>query len=88
MALDYADRGIRVNCICPGFVMTELIAGILQNDPQRASQIRSMHPLGRLGRPEDIANAVLFLASDESSWVTGAAIPIDGGFSAGHSHNI
>jgi NAD(P)-dependent dehydrogenase (short-subunit alcohol dehydrogenase family) len=88
MALDYADRGIRVNCVCPGFVLTELIAGILKNDPQRASRITSMHPLGRLGQPEDIANAVLFLASDESSWVTGAAIPIDGGFSAGHSHNI
>ena len=88
MALDYAASGIRVNCICPGFVLTELIAGILKTDPHRASRITSMHPLGRLGQPEDIANAVLFLASDESSWVTGASIPIDGGFSAGHSHDI
>jgi NAD(P)-dependent dehydrogenase (short-subunit alcohol dehydrogenase family) len=88
MALDYADRGIRVNCICPGFVLTELIAGILEKDPQRATSIAALHPLGRMGQPDDIANAVVFLASDESSWITGAAIPIDGGFSAGHFQNI
>jgi NAD(P)-dependent dehydrogenase (short-subunit alcohol dehydrogenase family) len=88
MALDYAGRGIRVNCICPGFVLTALIEGMLQKDPERAARLTSMHPLGRLGQPEDIANAVVFLASDEAAWITGAAIPIDGGFSAGHAHNV
>ena len=87
MALDYAALGIRVNCVCPGFVKTPLIA-TLGKDPVRLGRITALHPLGRLGEPEDIASMILFLASDEASWITGQAIAVDGGFSAGHAANI
>ena len=87
MALDYAARRIRVNCVCPGFVKTPLVAGLLK-DPVRAARVTGLHPLGRLGEPEDVARAVLFLASGESSWITGHALVVDGGFSAGHAADI
>ena len=87
MALDYSALGIRVNCVCPGFVKTSLIAP-LEKDPVRLGRITALHPLGRLGEPDDIANMILFLASDEASWITGQAIAVDGGFTAGHSANI
>jgi len=87
MALDYAHRNIRVNCVCPGFVRTQFIGGIL-SDAERTRRLTALHPLGRLGEPEDIASAVLFLASDESSWITGHALVVDGGFSAGHAGEI
>jgi NAD(P)-dependent dehydrogenase (short-subunit alcohol dehydrogenase family) len=87
MALDYAHRRIRINCVCPGFVRTPFIAGIL-GDEERTRRLTAMHPLGRLGEPEDIASAVLFLASDDSSWITGHALVVDGGFSAGQASEI
>jgi NAD(P)-dependent dehydrogenase (short-subunit alcohol dehydrogenase family) len=87
MALDYAQFKIRVNCICPGFTRTPFIAGLLQ-DPEKTRKLTALHPLGRLGTPEDIANGVLFLASDESAWMTGQALVIDGGFSVGPSDDI
>jgi NAD(P)-dependent dehydrogenase (short-subunit alcohol dehydrogenase family) len=87
MALDYASRGIRVNCVCPGFVRTPLLNNVLTS-PERTARLTALHPLGRLGTPEDIANAVLFLASDESSWITGQALAVDGGFTAGHASEI
>jgi meso-butanediol dehydrogenase / (S,S)-butanediol dehydrogenase / diacetyl reductase len=83
MAVDYASRNIRVNCVCPGFVRTPFIQGLI-SDPEREEKIVRQHPLGRLGEPEDIANAVLFLISDEASWITGHALIVDGGFSIGH----
>jgi NAD(P)-dependent dehydrogenase (short-subunit alcohol dehydrogenase family) len=87
MALDYAGRGIRVNCICPGFARTGLTAGIFA-DPARKEKIEAMHPMGRMGEPEDIAKAALFLLSDDASWITGVALPVDGGFSAGHREDV
>jgi NAD(P)-dependent dehydrogenase (short-subunit alcohol dehydrogenase family) len=87
MALDYAARRIRVNCVCPGFVRTPLIR-VLLADAERAARLTGLHPLGRLGEPEDIARAVLFLASDESSWMTGQAVVVDGGLSAGHFTDV
>ncbi len=87
MALDLAPRGIRVNCVCPGFVRTPLIRALLE-DPERAARLVGMHPLGRLGEAEDVARAVLFLACEESSWITGISLPVDGGFSAGKSEDI
>jgi NAD(P)-dependent dehydrogenase (short-subunit alcohol dehydrogenase family) len=87
MALDYAARRIRVNCVCPGFVRTPLIGPLLA-DPERTAHLVAMHPLGRLGEPEDVANAVLFLASEESSWMTGQCLIVDGGFSAGQANEI
>jgi len=85
MALDHAHEGIRINCICPSLVETELIRELFSVVPdpeahrrQRIAQI----PLGRMGRPEDVAQLALFLASEESSWLTGAALPLDGGLTA------
>jgi NAD(P)-dependent dehydrogenase (short-subunit alcohol dehydrogenase family) len=87
MALDYARFQIRVNCVCPGFTRTPLVDTLL-SDPERESRLIGMHPLGRLGTPEDIANAVIFLASGLSSWITGQAIAVDGGFGVGAYEDI
>jgi NAD(P)-dependent dehydrogenase (short-subunit alcohol dehydrogenase family) len=86
MALDLAHEQIRVNCICPGIVETELVADFIRNspDPELTKKRRTeLHPLGRFGQPSDIANMAVYLASDESIWVTGAAMPVDGGYLAG-----
>lgn len=85
MAIDHAAEGIRVNCICPSIVDTELVQGLFANlpDPQAARDARAQAiPLGRFGQPVDVAQLAVFLASDESSWITGAAIPVDGGLTA------
>jgi len=85
MAIDHAAEGIRVNCICPSIVETELVQGLFTSQPDpaaaRAARIQGI-PLGRFGQPVDVAQLALFLASEESSWVTGAAIPLDGGLTA------
>ena len=81
MAVDLARDNIRVNCLCPGFVETDLTRS-LTDDPATREMLESRHPLGRLGRPEEVANAALYLASDESSYVTGAALTVDGGYTA------
>lgn len=86
MALDHARDGIRVNCICPGRVETPFVSARLKEypDPQKAyDEMASTQALGRMGRPEEIAAAALYLASDEASFVTGTAFLIDGGWSAG-----
>jgi len=85
MALDHAADKIRVNCICPAFVETELTSDFITNAPDPDAALReriNLHPIGRLGQPQDIAGMALYLASDESSWVTGAAFTVDGGFTA------
>ena len=82
MALDYAEDNIRVNCICPGFVETPLVAGVVKN-PEEYQKLANKHPMRRLGQPEEIAFGALYLASDESAFVTGIALPIDGGYTAG-----
>jgi len=74
--------GIRVNCICPGTVLTEIWKPLIERDPGLVDRLKALYPLGRLGEPDDIANAALFLASDEASFVTGAVFVIDGGISA------
>ena len=85
MAVDHGHENIRVNAICPSFVDTELTERILRQAPD-AAEIRkrrtASHPIGRLGRPEDIAGLAVYLASEESSWVTGAILPVDGGYLA------
>jgi NAD(P)-dependent dehydrogenase (short-subunit alcohol dehydrogenase family) len=90
MAIDYARKGIRVNAICPGFIDTPLLASTLNIEGmgQIKEKIREAHQLGRFGRPEEIANAVLFMASDEASFVTGQALPVDGGYLAGHRFGV
>ncbi len=87
MALDYAEAGIRVNCLCPGFTRTPLTKGLFA-DAERLAKLTALHPLGRLGEPDDIAKAALFLVSDDASWITGQAIAVDGGLTAGHGINV
>jgi 3-oxoacyl-[acyl-carrier protein] reductase len=84
MALDYAPRGVRVNAVCPAYVETELNRDYLaaMRADGRYEALLAKHPLG-LGRPEDVAWAALYLASDEARWVTGVALPVDGGMLAG-----
>lgn len=85
MALDHADEKVRVNCICPSIVETELVKGLF-NDSEQGKALRKARegtiPLGRFGKPMDVAELAVFLASEESSWITGAAIPLDGGLTA------
>jgi NAD(P)-dependent dehydrogenase (short-subunit alcohol dehydrogenase family) len=85
MAIDHAHENIRVNCICPSIVETELVKGVFDESEQgqalRKARIATI-PLGRIGRPEDVAEMAVFLASEESSWITGAAMPLDGGLTA------
>ena len=82
MALDYAKDNIRVNCICPGFVETPLVSGVVKT-PEEYQKLADKHPMRRLGQPIEIAYGALYLASDESAFVTGIALPIDGGYTAG-----
>jgi glucose 1-dehydrogenase len=79
MAVDLAPRGIRVNAIAPGPTLTGLTRANY-NDPEARRATEAMIPLGRLGRPDDLVGAVLFLASDESAWVTGSTVTVDGGY--------
>ena len=85
MAIDHAHENVRVNCICPSLVETELVKGLFDQSEEgqalRNARVASI-PLGRIGRPADVAEMAVFLASEESSWVTGVAIPLDGGLSA------
>jgi len=86
LALDHAKDGIRANCICPGRVETPFMAARLKEypDPEKAYQeMASTQAIGRMGKPEEIAAAALYLAADEAAFVTGAAFLIDGGWSAG-----
>lgn len=86
MAIDYAETGVRINCICPGRVETPFVTARLAEypDPEEARrQMTATQPLGRMGRPEEIAWAAVYLASDEASFVTGAEFNIDGGWNAG-----
>ena len=85
MALDHAHEKIRVNCICPSVVETDLVKGVFNETEEGQARLKARLatiPLGRLGRPEDVAEMAVFLASEESSWLTGAAIPLDGGVTA------
>ena len=85
MALDHGPENIRVNAICPSFIETELTAKVINDAPDPAAVRRdrvAAHPIGRLGKPEDVGGLAVYLASDESSWVTGAAFPVDGGYLA------
>jgi NAD(P)-dependent dehydrogenase (short-subunit alcohol dehydrogenase family) len=82
MSLDYAHKGIRVNCVCPGTIDTPMLhwAAGLSDDPEKVIKTCDrMHPLGRIGRPEEVADAIAYLASPMASFITGAALLVDGG---------
>jgi NAD(P)-dependent dehydrogenase (short-subunit alcohol dehydrogenase family) len=84
MALDHAAAGVRVNCVCPGSVHTEMITSAWEQYGEGAEEVwSSKHPLGRIAQPSEIADAVVYLASNESSFLTGVALPVDGGITAG-----
>lgn len=86
MALDHAKTGVRINCICPGRVETPFVTARLAEypDPEKARrEMTTTQPVGRMGRPEEIAHAAVYLASDESAFITGTEFMIDGGWSAG-----
>lgn len=81
MALDYADKNIRVNAVCPGYVHTELTLPLFEKmGREKFEQLVNAHAMRRLGRPEEISRAVLFLLSEETSFITGIAMPVDGGY--------
>ncbi len=82
MVGEFSPRGIRINCICPGTVVTAQWKPMFEGDPSLAPSLTKLYPIGRLGSPDDIANAALFLASDEASFITGAVLAVDGGLTA------
>ena len=80
MAVDYGSSGIRVNAICPGHIVTErIMETVWKNNPSGLKFFEDQYPVGRTGVPEDIGNAATFLCSDEASFITGHALPVDGG---------
>ncbi|MCY1283546.1 Dihydroanticapsin 7-dehydrogenase [compost metagenome] len=79
LAADYAAKGIRVNLVCPGYIDTPLLQVV---PPEIKQALIGEHPIGRLGRPDEVAKAVLFLASDDASFVNGASLMVDGGYTA------
>ena len=83
MAVELSPKGIRVNCIAPGFIATDMSAKALNNDPERKQKVMSRTPMGYLGDPSDIANAAVYLANGEAKYVTGVVLPVDGGNSIG-----
>jgi NAD(P)-dependent dehydrogenase (short-subunit alcohol dehydrogenase family) len=83
MAIDYGRVGIRVNCICPGFIDTPMFRSVMGGMGEIADKYRARHKLGRFGRAEEIASAALFLVSDDASFVTGHPLVVDGGYTTG-----
>jgi NAD(P)-dependent dehydrogenase (short-subunit alcohol dehydrogenase family) len=81
-ALEYATSGIRVNAVCPGYIRTPLIEEALTSNPEMEAEIVARHPIGRMGHPEEIAEAVVWLCSDAASFVTGHTMTVDGGYVA------
>jgi len=79
LAVEWADRGIRVNAVAPGTITTEAVAELPE---EYKAPMKEAHPIGRLGEPSEVAKAILFLASDEASFVTGVILPVDGGYLA------
>jgi len=81
-ALEYASRGIRINAVCPGTIDTPMVSAMLAKEPDAMKEIMRDQPIGRLGRPEEIASAVLWLCSPGAGFVIGHALAVDGGFTA------
>ena len=85
MALDHGAEGIRINCLCPGPIETTMLDAVFDSNPEpqlMRQQFESLTALGRLGKPDEVASAALFLASDDSTFMTGANLVVDGGWTA------
>ncbi len=82
VAIEYAKKNIRINAVCPAVIRTRMFEDSLKAKPEAEPTIVGMHPIGRLGQPEEVAEAVLYLASDAASFMTGHAMPVDGGLTA------
>jgi NAD(P)-dependent dehydrogenase (short-subunit alcohol dehydrogenase family) len=95
LAVEWGQQGVRVNCVCPGVIRTPILDPFLERAEQTSGVSREAmwermgraHPIGRVGEPEEVARVVMFLASDEASFVTGVALPVDGGLQAGRPFN-
>ncbi len=83
MAVELSPYGVRVNCIAPGFIKTDMSSKALDNDPDRKSKVLGRTPMGRLGLPSEVADAAYYLCSDQASFITGVVLPVDGGNSIG-----
>jgi NAD(P)-dependent dehydrogenase (short-subunit alcohol dehydrogenase family) len=83
MATELSPKGIRINCIAPGFIATDMSAKALNNDPERKAKVMGRTPMGHMGDPADVGDAALFLASDAAKYITGVVLPVDGGNSIG-----
>lgn len=83
MATELSPKGIRINCIAPGFIATDMSAKALNNDPERKAKVMGRTPMGYMGSPADIGDAALFLATDAAKYITGVVLPVDGGNSIG-----
>lgn len=84
-ALEYAEKKIRVNAVCPGFIRTEMLEGLFHSssDPREAEEkITRLHPVNRLSEPSEVAKAAVWLCSEDASFITGVALPVDGGYTA------
>jgi NAD(P)-dependent dehydrogenase (short-subunit alcohol dehydrogenase family) len=80
--LEFASQGVRINAICPGTARTGMVESWLGGDPEKEAQVRDLHPVGRIARPDEIAQAAIWLCSDAASFVVATAIPVDGGYTA------
>ncbi len=81
-AMQYASRGVRINAVCPGWILTPPVEEMLARDPGAQERLLTHQPIGRLGRPEEVAEAVLWLCSERASLMAGVALPVDGGYTS------
>ncbi len=81
-ALEFIQQGVRVNAVCPAYIHTPMLDQVMEANPGMAERLRGFHPIGRFGTPEEVAESVLWLCSDASSYLVGCALPVDGGFRA------